>query len=113
MAIYYSLAISWKLGIVLESKGTRMQYTNEELQTIIDLHKKWLYSGEGGKRANLRCANLIGANLIGANLRDANLRDADLIDANLYCADMRGANLYGADMRGANLRGAKNISQVL
>ena len=69
-----------------------MEYTNDELQTILHLHKKWLYNLEGGARADLYCA--------------------DMRDADLYGADMRGANLRGADMRGANLRGAKNISQV-
>lgn len=64
-----------------------MQYTTEELQTIIDLHEKWIYNSEEGE-----CADLFGA-----DLRDANLRCANLRDANLRCAD---------------LRGAKNISQL-
>jgi hypothetical protein len=80
----------------------------EELQTILDLHKKWIYSEEGGKQANLCDADLRGANLRGADLYGANLCGADLYGANLCDAD-----LYGADLRGANLRGAKNISKLL
>ena len=57
--------------------------TQEELQTILEKHKKWLNDVPGGERANL-C--------------DANLRGADLSCANLCCAKLR-----GADLRGANL----------
>ena len=74
-----------------------MQYTTEELQTTLDLHKKWLYNKEEGKLADLR-----GANLLCADLRDANLRFANL----------RGADLSDADLRFANLRGAKNIPEI-
>ena len=99
-----------------------MGYTNDELQTILDLHEKWIDNSEEGEcadlfGANLRGANLFGANLRGANLRDANLfgadlRGADLFGADLFGANLRGANLFGANLRGANLRGAKNISQL-
>ena len=100
--------------------------TREELQEILDKHKKWLNNEDGGEKANLRDANLRGANLRGANLsyadlsyadlRDANLRganlsyanlrDANLSYADLSYADLRGANLRDANLRGANLRGA-------
>ena len=63
----------------------------EELQEILDAHKKWIKGEDGGVRANLR-----GADLRGADLRGAGLRGADL----------RGADLRGADLRGAGLRGA-------
>lgn len=100
----------------------------EELNSILELHRKWLYGEDGGKRAdlsradlsranlydaNLRGANLYGANLYDANLSRANLSRADLRAADLRDADLRGANLYdanlsGANLRGANLRAAKN-----
>lgn len=32
--------------------------TQEELQTILEKHKKWLNDVPGGERANLECANL-------------------------------------------------------
>ena len=84
--------------------------TQEELNAILENHKKWL-EGNGGERANLKGANLRGANLCGANLcdanlRDADLRDADLRDADLRDADLRYADLYGADLCDADLRGA-------
>ena len=83
-----------------------VQYTEDELQGILDLHRKWLYAEDGGRRADLRGADLSGANLRGADLWDANLGCADLRDANLRGADLRDANLRGADLRDANLRGA-------
>ena len=114
-----------------------MQYTTEELQTILDLHQKWLYNEEEGKRADLRGANmsladmrgtnLRGADLSGADLRGANmsgtdLRGADMSGANMSLADMRGTDLRGADMsladmrgtdmRGSYLSGAKNIPEI-
>ena len=90
--------------------------TKEQLDEILEKHKKWLNDEPGGERANLFGANLRGADLFGANLRGAdlfgaNLRGADLFEADLFRADLfranlRGANLRGADLRGADLRGA-------
>lgn len=37
--------------------------TQEELNIVLEKHKKWLYEKEGGERANLECANLEGADL--------------------------------------------------
>lgn len=51
--------------------------TQEELNAILENHKKWL-EGNGGERANLK-----GADLCDAHLCDADLRGADLCDANL------------------------------
>ena len=69
-----------------------------DLKQILELHKKWLNSEDGGKRADLS-----GADLSGANLRGANLSRANLWDANLSGANLRGANLSGADLSGADL----------
>ena len=98
----------------------------EELNIILEKHKKWLNDEEGGKRANLRsadlscanlscanlsCADLRWADLSCANLRSANLSRADLSGANLRSADLRSANLSDADLRSANLSGA-NLSRA-
>ena len=80
--------------------------TQEELQTILEKHKKWLNDVPGGKRANLRGANLEGANLECANLRGANLKGANLKGANLIGANLGGANLEGANLERANLERA-------
>ena len=40
--------------------------TKDELQSILELHRKWLYDEPGGKRADLRRADLSGAYLSGA-----------------------------------------------
>ena len=53
--------------------------TQEELQTILEKHKKWLNNVPGGERANLERANLRCANLERAGLRRAGrLRDPHL-----------------------------------
>ena len=80
--------------------------TQEELNVILDKHRKWLNDEEGGERANLNRANLYRADLGGANLCVA-----DLNRANLYRADLGGANLCGADLGGANL-GRANLGRA-
>ena len=52
--------------------------TTEELNIVLEKHKKWLKDEEGGERANLREANLYGADLRGANLGVADLGRANL-----------------------------------
>lgn len=99
-------------------------YTQEELNEILENHKKWLKNNNQGNRANLRRVNLIGmdlkegylygadltrANLYEADLSKADLSRTDLTRANLYGADLKGAILIEADLRGADLRGAKNV----
>jgi hypothetical protein len=79
-------------------------YTKEELEEILELHKRWVSSeGGGGQRADLSGANLTDANLTGANLAGADLSGADLTDADLTDADLRGSNLSGANLYMANV----------
>ena len=52
--------------------------TSEEIEKVLDLHKKWCNNGQNGKKANLSGANLRCVNLRGADLRGADLREADL-----------------------------------
>ena len=65
----------------------------EELDKILNRHKKWLNDEDGGERANLWSANLRSADLRNADLRSANLRNADLRNADLRNADLRSAYL--------------------
>ena len=109
--------------------------TRNELQKILDDHRRWLDSGgKRGEKAVLTRAALVRANLYAAklsriDLQGANLREALLSEADLYEADLRQANLTdavldwacldyaklqraslrGADLRWANLEGA-NLS---
>lgn len=103
--------------------------TKEQLNGVLEKHKKWIKNEPGGERADLQGANLQRANLYkvdlwGADLRGANLREAtfwgadlqgaDFWETNLQGADLKGANLQGTDLQGANLqkvdlRGANNI----
>ena len=80
--------------------------TQEELNMILDKHRKWLNDEEGGERANLNGADLRGADLNGADLRGADLSGADLRKADPRKADLRGADLRGADLRRIDLYGA-------
>ena len=80
--------------------------TQEELQTILEKHKKWLNNVPGGERANLASAYLKDANLKGANLEDANLEYVNLKGSNLKGANLERANLKGADLERADLSGA-------
>ena len=93
--------------------------TQEELKSVLELHKKWLNNEADGVRADLRGADLFGVDMHEADLREADMGGVDLRGANmrgtiLCCSDMYGANmretlLYGADIYGANMRGVKNI----
>ena len=80
--------------------------TKEQLNKVLEKHKKWLNDEPDGERASLRGADLRGANLQGASLRGADLRGADLRRADLQKADLWGANLWGANLWGADLWGA-------
>ncbi|MCI4435424.1 MAG: pentapeptide repeat-containing protein [Ignisphaera sp.] len=90
-------------------------YTKNELQEIIDSHKKWL-NNEGGVRADLSRANLKGVNLKGVNLAMANFSESDISDAciakaNFSRADFSRADLSRTDISEANLTGA-NLSEA-
>lgn len=74
--------------------------TQEELQAILEKHKKWLNDVPGGEYANLKGANLKGAYLEDANLKGANLERANLKGANLdfacwplWCGSLRNVRI--------------------
>ena len=80
--------------------------SKEELQEILEKHKKWLTGKDGGERADLRGADLRKADLRGADLRKADFRGADLREADFRGADFRWAVFIKANFRKADLRGA-------
>jgi len=101
--------------------------SNDELNTILEEHRKWLHSGGGrqGKRADLGQTNLQGidlqgadlrralfqgSNLEGANLRAGKLQGAQLASANLASVDLSGAELSGADLSNTDLEDVKGLS---
>lgn len=87
-----------------------MQYTQEQIQEILDKHKMWL-DEEGGEKADLYNTTLKGANLKGVNLAGANLDYVDLRGADLEGADLEGASIKAAYLDYANLVGS-DISYV-
>mgnify|MGYP002560428289 CR=1 FL=1 len=95
-----------------------MKMTRDELNRILDAHKKWFNGEEGGICANLHgaylgCANLSDTDLHGANLHGAYLGCANLSNTDLHGADLSGANLSGADLKGTNLSGAKGVLSAI
>ena len=81
----------------------------EELELILENHKKWLNDDCDGMRADLRGAYLSYANLRDADLSYANLRGANLRDVDLSYTNLSYANLREADLSYANLRDAENV----
>lgn len=75
----------------------------EEMKDVLEKHKKWLNSEDGGKRAKLRYVYLQGADLYGADLRGADLHGAYLRHADLRYADLTNTDLSGADLRDAKV----------
>ena len=86
-------------------KGQKL--SQEQLESIVKAHEKWMISlKKEGEQANLCEAYLWGAKLQGATLAMAQLQGAILIEAQLQRADLRGAQLQRADLGGAQLQGA-------
>ena len=81
----------------------------EELEKILELHKKWLNDEQEGIRADLSYVDLSKADLRYANLRYANLSYANLSEVNLSDDDLSEAYLRYANLSYANLRYA-NLS---
>ena len=82
--------------------------TREELNVILERHKKWLQGRKGGRKANLKGAILTELKLTNiclswANLSGADLSKADLTNANLVGADLTGASLVETDLTAADL----------
>lgn len=72
--------------------------TQEKLELVLELHKKWVSGVSGGV-----CANMSRSNLCNANMRDVNLCAAKMYEAKLRGADLRGADLCRANLRNADL----------
>ena len=77
--------------------------TQEKLDELLVLHKKWLNSEPGGKKLLLIYTDLNGLDLSRKDLRFANLEGVNLSYANLKCANLESANLLGAILIEANL----------
>ena len=80
-----------------------MEMSQDDLNKILEDHKKWLKYKNTGCRADLTGVNLRDADLCGANLSRADLSFARLIGAELICTILTGANLTGAILDGAFL----------
>jgi hypothetical protein len=65
--------------------------TADELNVILDFHRKWRNDEDGGRRANLGGADLWGANLGGADLGDADIMGANLRSASGNLREVKSA----------------------
>ena len=80
--------------------------TQEQLNEMLQLHRKWRCGEADGVKANLHRADLRGFDLHGMNLSNADLSEANLCIADLHGANLCGANLYGTNLDKTNLRKA-------
>lgn len=76
---------------------------DNELNAILDKHKKWLGHEEGGERTDLRGSNLRGADLSCSDLSYSNLSYSDLGYSDLCGSDLSSSNLRGSDLSYSNL----------
>ena len=88
--------------------------TQDDLNKIIELHKKWLNGDPDGKRAYLRGSDLSGSDLSGSDLRGSDLSGSDLSGCDLRRCDLSdsnlsGSNLSGSDLSGSDLSGSKGL----
>ena len=63
-----------------------MKMTFEDLQKVLEAHKKWLLGEAGGQKADLKGVDLFGVNLANVNLMAADLQGAALKRALLWSA---------------------------
>lgn len=87
------------------------QPTEEQLQTILNAHEKWIERLGPVNPSVPGRANLCNAHLSGADLRNAKLMFADMSRAELYEANLSGADITGADLIEARLSRA-NLSKA-
>jgi len=80
--------------------------TPEELQMVLEKHRKWINGEPDGEKADLSHTDLNGASLDGASLDGASLNGASLIRASLNGASLIRASLDGASLIRASLDGA-------
>ena len=76
---------------------------NNELNEILDKHRKWLYREEGGARADLSRSDLRGRYLRHSDLRHSDLREADLSGSDLSYSNLRGSDLCYSNLRHSDL----------
>lgn len=87
--------------------------TDEELETILDLHAKWLRGESDGVRAELRDVDLSHNNLSSKDLREVCLENVILEESSLLKVNLSHAILKYVNLQAANLAYAKFDSATL
>lgn len=129
----YTLDMRASDGDISASENQNEAISQEQLDAMAKLHKRFLDGRLGGLRAVLRNKNLGGLNLRGQDMRQADfsgcnmqymdLSGTDFTEANLYACDLSFSNLNdtvfaradcrGTQIEGANLEGADLVSADL
>jgi uncharacterized protein YjbI with pentapeptide repeats len=92
---------------MIAHRTKRGTMTQQELDTILESHKKWLASAAKNEvQADLSNLDLRGLVFQGASLKKAILRKSDLSGVDLYGMDLSGADLSDSELIGCNLRKA-------
>ena len=81
----------------------KKKITQDELNKIVELHKKWLNTEKEGKLAILDNMDLYRLNLCGADLRYAKCRGTNFKRANLVGVNFANADLSNSNLANANL----------
>ena len=79
------------------------QMTQEQLDELVKLHKRFMEGRVGGRRAILRKINMSGLSLREQDLRQADFSGCDMRDMDLAGANFREASLYACDLSNSNL----------
>ncbi|MBC8528260.1 pentapeptide repeat-containing protein [Christensenellaceae bacterium NSJ-44] len=72
--------------------------TQEQLNSMIAAHAKWLAEDSDGARLDLSDCDMRGADMRWADMCLADMRGADMRWADMCLADMRGADMCGANI---------------
>lgn len=79
--------------------------TQDNLNEIAELHKRFMNGQSGGRRAMLRREDLSGLSLKGRDMRQADLSGCDMTGMDLSGANFREASLYACNLTKADLNG--------
>ena len=77
-------------------------YTNNELEKILDMHKEWVKKGKG-EIADLSNVDMSNVDLSNTNLHNVDLNNSDLNNSDLRNADLSNTNLSSTNLHNTNL----------
>jgi len=98
------------------SANNLKKMTQQDLNLVVEKHKRFMIGQKNGQRACLKFTDLSGLNLQGVDLSHADFTGSNLTDSNMsngifvsscfFACDIRNANLENTNFRRADFRGA-------